>query len=504
MTQPNIIVNLRYKNSKENLGSAVAVASDKVLTATHVIKPGGNELPVSDYEATLLGYRESLSVKEIRHYPDRDISLITLCLEHRKTVVTCDFESRMEEGLEVQLLACNTQENCIKGPFNVQLINRTEPDGWEFHTLPTHGMSGGAVLLDGKLVGIIQAKDEKENSGIVIPLSVIKVFLYEHLNFSDSVSTVVVEPSLSKLPVKHYSELLEQIKENISKELKRPEVLVFTQSLRKQLVKIQAAMGIATRIEEDIDEVTNMLIHVMEHGGDGVPVINQALSEATKSCFDRLHGSNFRETLEHHEVIADSIEQLLGWLVLVSLDKTIIDDIRPETGILPAIFFELPIETAGGVEAIVSYQYGRAAAFRSGVKDMRGKHMLSEKYGNISWYDAETINSLKLNLWNKVFDENRRAPPLSVTETRTLNSRLKNNRENALNPEHYYLAIQCDKVQNGDDFSKVYKKLLKELDNLTLVHFGWGADQDYFCTYEHDLMDAINLFLNNMKKIRAI
>lgn len=513
MTQPNIIVSLKLKDSKRHLGSAVAVAPNKLLTAKHVVMPDGEKISETDIQATLISNREFLSVKHIDHHPDRDISLITLVHEHQKTVVSCNLEPALEENLMVKLLACNTAEKCVKGPYDVQLINWIEPGGWEFHTTPAHGMSGGAVLLDDKLVGIIQVRDNAEGSGIMIPLSEIKEFLLEHLKLDADCQEVTelfqsesTKNKGSKLPPKNDDEFLKQIKENISNELKLPEVSILTQLLEKELYKVHSSLELKNKDGKDIDGIAGALIDVMKNGGEGIPVFNQVLSTATMNCFDRLKGSHFREARENHDAIAKTIEQLVGWLVLASLDYKIVSKILPDSAALPAIYFEIPVETAGGVEAIVSHQYKRAAVFRVETADICGKHMMSEKFGQISWHEDTTISALKLKLWNKVFSDSRVAPPLSETETKKLNSRLHNARNSGLKKEHYYLAIQSDKFCDDDAFKKTYKALLNknELDNLTIVRFGWGANNEYFITYEQNLMDAIHLFFNNFNEIRAI
>lgn len=190
MAQPQIIVSLwdgePQPDKKNYLGCGVCVAPDKVLTAKHVPCPvGKQEIPFARLRAGLSGIREGgMLIHSVEHHPERDISLLVLRRPHEKPVVACNATATLQEGGQVELLAYNMAEACLKGPIPVNLTNWSQPDSWEFHTEPAHGMSGGAVLLDNKLVGIIQARDDSQNGGIIIPLSAIHAFLSDHLQLA--------------------------------------------------------------------------------------------------------------------------------------------------------------------------------------------------------------------------------------------------------------------------------------------------------------------------------
>ena len=73
-------------------------------------------------------------------------------------------------------------------------------------------MSGGAVLLDNKLVGIIQARDNSQNGGIIIPLSAIHVFLAANL----SIAPLPVPPEQDEQLEQEDQQFLQDIHDSIT------------------------------------------------------------------------------------------------------------------------------------------------------------------------------------------------------------------------------------------------------------------------------------------------
>jgi hypothetical protein len=184
------------------------------LTAKHVPCPvGKQEIPFARLRAGLSGIREGgMLIHSVEHHPERDISLLVLRRPHEKPVVACNATATLQEGGQVELLAYNMAEACLKGPIPVNLTNWSQPDSWEFHTEPAHGMSGGAVLLDNKLVGIIQARDDSQNGGIIIPLSAIHAFLAANL----SIAPIPVPPEQDEQLEQEDQQFLQDIHDSIT------------------------------------------------------------------------------------------------------------------------------------------------------------------------------------------------------------------------------------------------------------------------------------------------
>ncbi len=184
MDLSDIIVSLwdGLPNQGTFLGSGVCIAPDKVLTATHVICPDSGEVPADRIKVGMVRRDPGMPITNVQHHPNRDITLLTLTWEHKKTVVKCHLKATLEQGQAIELLGYdNSASGGDTKRFNSTLSIRAEPDSWKFHTQPSHGMSGGAVLCGEQLVGIIQAKSDSQNAGIMIPLSAIHTFLTANL-----------------------------------------------------------------------------------------------------------------------------------------------------------------------------------------------------------------------------------------------------------------------------------------------------------------------------------
>lgn len=517
MTQPNIIVSLKLKDSKRHLGSAVAVAPNKLLTAKHVVE----NISRTDIQATLLSNREFLSVKHIDHHPDRDISLITLAHEHQKTVVSLNLMPVFKESLMVKLMAINTAENCVKGPYEVQLINWTALGGWEFHTVPAHGMSGGAVLLDNKLVGIIQARDNAEGSGIIIPLSEIEEFLHEHLQLDTNSNTAAAMPIVSqqpancgevtevfqsgstknkssKLPKLKDSEFIEQIRINMMDLLDNENVVVFRDVLFIEMNKVLIKLDQPLLINNDAAILIDGMLIALKEGGPDVPVVMNALLLATNSCLDKM-GKSFRAAGKNREIICKTVLDLLGWLVVMSVASELNEQIFPDSQYFPAVYFELPVMTPWGVEVLVSRKFHRAAKLTLDGTGIVGAHLFA-----FNWKQSTVVNDLKLELWNKVFPDRKKTKWINDelnSDLLELNAALVAKRKNPVSPTHYYLATH-DVSEFEEAYKGVCEQLLEELDELTVIRFGNGAGKQVFCTVEHSLMAAISEFLTTIKSMK--
>ncbi len=188
MDLSDIIVSLwdGLPNQGTFLGSGVCIAPDKVLTAKHVICPAsGKEVPANRIKAGMVRRDPGMPIKSLHHYPDRDITLLNLIQPHNKTQAGCNSNVTLKQGMVVELLGYdNSPSGGDTKRFQSTLSIWAEPDSWKFHTQPSHGMSGGAVLWDGELVGIIQAKSDSQNAGIMIPLSAIHDFLAANLQLA--------------------------------------------------------------------------------------------------------------------------------------------------------------------------------------------------------------------------------------------------------------------------------------------------------------------------------
>jgi hypothetical protein len=309
-------------------------------------------------------------------------------------------------------------------------------------------------------------------------------------------------PDHTQLPAKADSEFLKYVKTKITEELSVTDVTVFTDVVRAELNQILDGLGEPERKvpEHNPKETATALVWLLANGKEQVPVINKVLLNAFKHCFDR-KGRKYAVAQPYHEAIKDAVGQLLGWLVLASLDETQAAALAPAQGYGQGLYFELPVKTQCGVEIIVSRQHQRRANLEPAGSEVAGCHVLCASASQFSWQDAATADDLKRMLWNKVFPEETQDGSLNKNQVERLNAELQTRRLDEWDTEHHYIAIQSDGAGDDAAYQGVYKQLLTEMDQLTLVRFGVADKQAVFCMPEYNLMSAINHFLNKVNKM---
>ena len=295
------------------------------------------------------------------------------------------------------------------------------------------------------------------------------------------------------------SEFLETIKENIAFELDSSGVEIFRDAIRDELEKLLRKLKLTPIENESSDSVAEGLIAALKKGDAHVPVITNTLMNATRDCFDR-RGKHFIKAKQHHDDIHVAIEQLLGWLVLASVDDEYVDRLVPSRDFSSAVYFELPVATLGGVEVIVSRSYQRQANVETQDSSLSGRHITHTKRLK-GWKASEKTNQLMLEIWNKVFPDQKKASgTLTRDEKLNLNAALGNRRQRDWYKEHHILAIECSSHENDEAYTETCKQLLNELDQLTLVRFGVSSEQQVFYSLEHNLMSAVSEFLTAINR----
>ena len=166
-------------NQGQYLGCGVCITPERAITAFHVV----DGINIGELFVGLIPDRDTgLSVCKVYQHDDgRDIAIIELSRPHGKPICPCDFSATLSAGSDIELLAYHKEEGAIREGIAVNLSNWVEPNTWEFHTWPAKGMSGGGALRSGKLVGVIQARDKEENSGLMIPLRSVQEFVRSFL-----------------------------------------------------------------------------------------------------------------------------------------------------------------------------------------------------------------------------------------------------------------------------------------------------------------------------------
>lgn len=301
------------------------------------------------------------------------------------------------------------------------------------------------------------------------------------------------------------SDFLAQVKAEITHELEPEALAEFRAVLKTELDRLLQDLGEPAIADNQPALITEGLIVVLQQGGSRVPVITSALMNAAMHCFDRRKGRYYQTTRARHPDIQYAIEQLLGWLVLASVNDQFVAQLRSSTELASAVYFELPVMTTGGVEIIVSRNYQRAANLVMQESDISSRHVLHTQSTQYDWKKSETTEQLKMLVWNQVFPDKKKnaqkAEYLTAKEVGKLNSEIEIRRSDTWQPEHYIMAVECSgQLGMGEADKSTYESLFSELNQLTLVRFGVSGQQAVFYTPEYQLINAISRFLTNINR----
>ena len=298
-------------------------------------------------------------------------------------------------------------------------------------------------------------------------------------------------------------EFRKEIVENIQQELSQAEISIFVNALREELNKLRSKHQFS---EDDlqtgeITRIADALVWVMENGGEDVPSIQKALKGAYMHCFDRK--GNYFSTAQPFKVqITEAVEQLLGWLVLAAVDQKELSKLLPRADFSKGVYFEIPVETHGGVELIVSHCSEHSADIVTGGSEVTAAYQTSVDTQYFNWKESSALDNLKLLVWKRIFPEEAQELPLTGTQVRKLDAEISALRnEDWGDREHHYLAFKGAEITTNEHYQSVCDKLLIELPSLTLVNFGALGQESVFYMPEHHLMQRINRFLTAINKV---
>lgn len=171
-------------------GSAFFVSSRHLLTARHVIENlDWTKIRLDDgpWGQGLFGLDKCPSVHAPREKNERDIAILTVARPVEGiNGIDLDFGDP-KVGEKIILGGLSTETGQLEIPELPIGSYDGEIDAYVAHTFVGTGMSGGPALRNGRLVGVIQARDKESNKTYIIPISAFKEFLGEFIkvNYSE-------------------------------------------------------------------------------------------------------------------------------------------------------------------------------------------------------------------------------------------------------------------------------------------------------------------------------
>ncbi|MFO1417120.1 MAG: SEFIR domain-containing protein [Methylotetracoccus sp.] len=231
--------------------------------------------------------------------------------------------------------------------------------------------------------------------------------------------------------------------------------------------------------------------------------IGRVLLPATQDCLDA-KGPAYAECGPHRTSIRDAAEQLLGWLVLSSVQEDHLLEQGLEHSMSQGLRLDISARTPMAAEIIVSRRFEREAHFEldPGGPYVRGRHQVTLNCNPAIWDKAQRLRDMRRALWNAVMNDQRESD-LDEDSLRLLNAELHFHRTRDYEPIHFYFAADRRSESAEHDFDDIYTQLQTDLPDLTLVRFGCGTARDVFIVPEENLMVSIRHFLHFLSKVTA-
>jgi hypothetical protein len=412
----------------EYLGTAFLISPECLLTACHVIE---NSRPSDIYlQGQAWGGIRNLQNAVCHENPNIDMAILYLPKREDKPIflpLAPEKKADLKAGSTVTLVGFGTADSDME-KISVTISSYDgDCDLDVTHTSVSHGMSGGPVIVNGQVVGLIRARHHDSNKSYLVRLNSFRAFLAGTKCLPES---TLGNRTAATIP---QDEFVGKIRLHIQKELQRKPLSPLAEILQEQVLK-----AAAPEIHQDAA--------VWLCQGDFVESLD-LLHEATKECLAKLFdgGGNYRES---QEMMWQGAVNILGWLVLLAVDH---EWVRGKGSLFAdgnaGVHFEVPCSTGAGLEVLVArvgYKEPARFIFDPSGTDVTGQYRTSGSMMEADWNIGNCALEIKKLIYKKIYQA---TPPHPFTEKHTekLNSILK---VRGRRGEIHYLSIPVTEENN--------------------------------------------------------
>ncbi|MCP4118943.1 MAG: TIR domain-containing protein [Desulfobacteraceae bacterium] len=240
---------------------------------------------------------------------------------------------------------------------------------------------------------------------------------------------------------------------------------------------------------------------VLEHAlvdinvSDAVVVLDMAIVD----CFQVLETNGSKK--EEIQPIWNRSVEILGWLMLLSVDYDCDHLSARAQGTSSGVNLEFPVVTEAGIEIFFSGYMGVPAKLSvNGRKNkIYGKNRVCCPRIETGWEEEDFVQSIKLDLWKKISKVQDDDAPgfIDKNKTKTLNTRIKIQNKKKKN---IYITVSGDDLANPLRRKEMYEVLKRELPALHTLIITVGSDGDkdtVFIVSEPELEGCLLEFFQN-------
>jgi hypothetical protein len=305
---------------------------------------------------------------------------------------------------------------------------------------------------------------------------------------------------------------LEGIKQHIIDELDAPGVKLLKYQVNSALEDCLKKLKRPALKSDYTETLAEAWINLLRNHEQTCPAINNVLMNVTGNCLDKeKKGSIFEKISGNHKAYKEALLQILGWLSLAAIKDDAFLEFLNNSPDLSVVHFEIPVETLGGVELILSRHNNRSPKFSIEGNRFSAGHMIqgAELLLKLSWSVEEIAVNLELLVWNSVpsLDNKSEGTSLSESELRDLNIEIGTlNEYDDPYKKQFTLVIpqtqlSADLKENDGFLKEIYQKIHADLSNLMLVQFTMQNNSSFFYIPEPQLMNAIKNYLIFINKL---
>lgn len=277
------------------------------------------------------------------------------------------------------------------------------------------------------------------------------------------------------------------LRNQISAELKLPEAKYLNEQLAELFNHDKREKNLETLI-------TNSLL-----SNQIDKAIGDYLTLAASDCISP-KGCRFHEVSGKLDKVREIAEQILGWLVLASIDENKIQQILPNCEKHKSYYFSLAVNSIAGVEIVLSRRFDRKVTWTNKDKNSpypTSPHRIKLDNSLLKWDDKETLRKILIAIWDQVFptdpEPKTSTDELNQGEIDLLNETLEILRDQPRDKEHYYIAFKLPEA-SPEFIEKSYLLLLKCLPQITMVQFGIENSDSLFVIPEVKITARIGVF----------